>query len=147
MVLHGNTWLLWDLVLLYVSLTMEKAGYWKGGDIESQTGWKNHSVILRKSGIHFPLRTWFLFSLHWMWWFAVWLVWLSNTKASTWHGFTVRVVYCVMKSSEAKTSYGHCALVVNESFRLWSPGKGILFSSEQGSIVTGKAWGFSVLLL
>lgn len=26
------------------------------------------------------------------------------------------------------------------------PGKGILFSSEQGSIVTGKAWGFSVLL-
>lgn len=28
-----------------------------------------------------------------------------------------------------------------------STGKGILFSSEQGSVVTGKAWGFSVLFL
>lgn len=57
------------------------------------------------------------------------------------------VLFSVMRRSVAKTDYVHCALVVNLSFRckdnvntpLWSPGKGILFSSEQGSIVTGKA--------
>lgn len=119
----------------------------KRGDIESQTGWKNHRIILRHCSIHFPLRASFVSLRCSMWWDEV----LPVTKWKC----GLLYLWCVLYWDEMRLRllrHVYCALMVtlvataNYFNATNSPGKWMLFSSEHGSIVTGKAWGFSVLL-
>lgn len=119
----------------------------KRGDIESQTGWKNHRIILRHCSIHFPLRASFVSLRCSMWWDEV----LPVTKWKC----GLLYLWCVLYWDEMRLRllrHVYCALMVtlvataNYFNATKSPGKWMLFSSEHGSIVTGKAWGFSVLL-
>lgn len=124
---------------------MEKAGYWKQGDIESQTGWKNHCIILRYRA-SIPLLEQHLF--HCVAHFGVLKCYWSRGE----NVVTEFVVHSVLRT-DAKTVHVCCALMatlvatLNHVNASKSPGKWMLFSSEHGTIVTGKAWGFSVLLV
>lgn len=155
MVLHDDTWLTWDLVLCFADYGKSKATE-KGVTLKAKQD--ERSIILRKSVSIFLRGRTLLYFLGLAWWYEVLLRCFPMTKAPS--VFPVGKEYSVLKGLlrlrrvVCNVLWWRCyPSVANPNhfyIWLWSkfPRKRDTYylSSEHSSIVTGKAWGFSVLL-
>lgn len=91
------------------------------GDIESKTGWKNHSFILRKAVSIFLWEHSLIVFLGWMWRYTGLHISFPITRAQSEYVFTALVVYYLLRRSETKTVDVYCDLVLSLSILVQIP--------------------------